>query len=283
MSFSSEEFILIWLNNTLNLQPQTTNISKEFSNGYKFALLLSNLNEITKEELDEFKDSNIIDEIINKDVSKATVILYKIKNSVKKKEINFLEIKTSDIKPTQEELNLKINELMQSTTKENIEEQKVEKENENIEQIVPRKEIYDKYTLRKMFDENNELNPIESVSSGLNKNQKLKRLSKSINNYDNLNEKNLINNDSNNQTIGSNKDNNQNFRYNNVKTVENNINKRNKKILPKIKIRKNLKYDLQFISNTEEKEKDFFNDFGMMKINEMKMKLRLEELKKTEK
>ena len=307
MSFSSEEFILTWLNKTLNLQPQTTNISKEFSNGYKFALLLSNLNEITKEELDEFKDSNIIDEIktnfkklkkyfhlklnldiredefdeiINKDVSKATVILYKIKNSVKKKEINFLEIKTSDIKPTQEELNLKINELMQSTTKENIEEQKVEKENENIEQIVPRKEIYDKYTLRKMFDENNELNPIESVSSGLNKNQKLKRLSKSINNYDNLNEKNLITNDSNNQTIGSNKDNNQNFRYNNVKTVENNINKRNKKILPKIKIRKNLKYDLKFISNTEEKEKDFFNDFGMMKINEMKMKLRLEELKK---
>ena len=146
---STEDFILNWLNQTLKIQPPIKNIPKEFSNGYKFAILLNTLNEITNEELSEFSDSNNMkeiksnfkkikayfhtklnldiredefNEVINKDVSKSVVILYKIKNSVQKKKINFLEIKTSDIKLTQEELNLKIQELMRETTKDNNEE-----------------------------------------------------------------------------------------------------------------------------------------------------------------
>ena len=179
---STEDFILNWLNQTLNIQPSIKNIPKEFSNGYKFALLLNTLNEITNEELTEFNDSNNIkeiksnfkkiktyfhtrlnldiredefNEVINKDVSKSVVILYKIKNSVQKKKINFLEIKTSDIKLTQEELNLKIQELMRETTKDNIEDKEKEKEKkvkEIKESPTPRKEVYNKFTIRKMFD-----------------------------------------------------------------------------------------------------------------------------------
>ena len=105
---SSGDFILKWLNESLNIQPPITNIPNDFSNGYKFALLLKINNEITQDELNEFKDSNNIQEIksnfkklkiilhdklyldiredefndvINKDISQSVVILYKIKNS----------------------------------------------------------------------------------------------------------------------------------------------------------------------------------------------------------
>jgi len=310
---STEDFILNWLNQTLNIQPSIKNIPKEFSNGYKFALLLNTLNEITNEELIEFNDSNNIkeiksnfkkiktyfhtrlnlyiredefNEVINKDVSKSVVILYKIKNSVQKKKINFLEIKTSDIKLTQEELNLKIQELMRETTKDNIEDKEKEKEKkvkEIKESPTPRKEVYNKFTIRKMFDGKSELNPIESVSSGLNKNKKLKKNSDSNNDDENLNELNLEINDSNNQTIGTNSEN-KNLGNNNIKTLENNSIQSNKKLLPKIKIKKNLKGNFKYINITDakEKENDFFNDYGMMKINELRNKSKLEELKKLE-
>ena len=137
MSLSSDEFILNWLNQNLNLNPPITDISKDFSNGYKFAILLNALNELTKEELNEFKDSTDLEDIkenfkklknyfytklniylredelndvINKDASKSGVILYKIKNAVYKKKINFLEIKASSTKPSQEENQKEIEE-----------------------------------------------------------------------------------------------------------------------------------------------------------------------------
>ena len=310
---STEDFILNWLNQTLKIQPSIKNIPKEFSNGYKFAILLNTLNEITNEELSEFSDSNNMkeiksnfkkiktyfhtklnldiredefNEVINKDVSKAFVILYKIKNSVQKKKINFLEIKTSDIKLTQEELNLKIQELMRETTKDNNEDKEKEKKEKEIKDKeifpTPRKEVYNKYTIRKMFDGKNELNPIESVSSGLNKNKILKKYSSS-NNDDNLNELNLDINDSNNQTIGTNSEN-KNLGNNNIKTLENNSIQSNKKLLPKIKIKKSLKGSFNNINLTDakEKENDFFNDYGMMKINELRNKLKNDELRKIE-
>ena len=312
MSSSSEEFILNWLNQTIKLNPQITNIPKDFSNGYKFALLLSTLNEITNEELNEFKDSNDPNEIksnfkklknyfhsrlnldiredefkevINQEKSRSGVILYKIKNSVYKKKINFLEIETSDKKPTKEELEMKIQELMRTTMKETKEEDKKEKDKEkemsNEEEILQRKKIYNKYTIRKMFDGKSELNPIESVSSGLNKNKKLK--SNIIGNIkeQNVTDLNLDINDSDNQNNGTNNENN-NFGYNNAKTLENNTIKRNRKLLPKIKIKQNLKQNFKFISNTEEKINDFYNDYGMMKINEIRNKIKLDELKRQE-
>ena len=309
MSSSTADFILYWLNQTLNITPSITDIPKDFANGYKYAILLNTLNEITEEELNEFKDSTKIKEIksnfkklktyfhtklnldiredefkevINKDVSKSVVILYKIKNSVQKKKINFLEIKTSETKLTQEELNLKIQELMGETSKENTDEIKKESELEEKKEKTPRKEIYNKNTIRKMFDGKNELNPIESVSSGINKKIKFKLHSDPEQNDDNLKELNLNNKDSNNNTIGTNSEN--HFKNNNVKTIENNSIYGKKKVLPKIKIKQNLKHNFKYISITDgkEKENDFFNDYGMMKINELRMKLKLEELKKKE-
>ena len=150
---SSDDFILQWLNESLNIQPPIINISKEFSNGYKFAIVLNTLNAINSEELLEFKDTNNPQEIkdnfkmikkylhfklnldiredefndvMNKDISKSVVILYKIKNSVHKKNINFLEIKTSDIKPSKEEMAQKINELLGDSIKEEVKEDTID-------------------------------------------------------------------------------------------------------------------------------------------------------------
>ena len=272
---SSDDFILQWLNESLNIQPPIINISKEFSNGYKFAIVLNTLNAINSEELLEFKDTNNPQEIkdnfkmikkylhfklnldiredefndvMNKDISKSVVILYKIKNSVHKKNINFLEIKTSDIKPSKEE---------------------------NIQ----KKEVYSKYTLRKMFDGNNDLNPIESIRSDLNKNRtKNYRNSKELNINTNLYNSNDI--DANAQSnLDSDKN---NFEYGNNRTFENNTFKRSKKFLPKIKIKSSIKYSF---NNLDEQKSgtDFYNDYGMLKLNELRNKNNFEELKKKEK
>ena len=320
MSSKSDAFILSWLNDTLKLEPKITNIPKEFSNGYKFALILSILKEITSNELNDFKDSNNIDEIksnfqklqkhlhyklnlairedefnevINKNISRSVVILYKIKNSIEKKRINFLDMKTSDDKPTKEELNKKINELMEDSTeeknkgennnKDNLDENK-EKEKEK--EITPRKEIYNKYTIRKMFDGKNDLSPIKSVSSGLNKNLKNNDIIKikKIKTLNALSSNTNITDLNNNQELNTNT-NVDNNRYANVKTMENNSIKRNKKLLPKIKLKKSIKYNFNFINNSNEKEveTDFYNDYGMNKIKELKLKLKLDEMKKQEK
>ena len=318
---SSGDFILKWLNESLNIQPPITNIPNDFSNGYKFALLLKINNEITQDELNEFKDSNNIQEIksnfkklkiilhdklyldiredefndvINKDISQSVVILYKIKNSYHKKKINFLEIKTSDTKLTKEELNQKINELLGDTTKDNKNDKSNKDKEKEIKEATPRKEVYNKYTIRKMFDGKSDLNPIESVSSGLNTKMKninpINKIKKSqILNKDNFDDLNINTNyskntnNSNAQTFGSDTEKNK-YGYNNSKTVENNIIKRNKKLLPKIKIKKNIKFNFNFFSNTvgEEIENGFYNDFGMMKINEMNKKLKMDEMKQKE-
>ena len=117
---SSNEFILDWINKELNLEIDLKDISKEFSNGYRFAELLYTLKEISLEEFNEFKNSNNSEEIIinfkklktifhdklnldireeefknviNNDISTAGIILYKIKNSLHKKKMNFLSVK----------------------------------------------------------------------------------------------------------------------------------------------------------------------------------------------
>ena len=287
---STDDFILQWLNESLNIQPPIKNIQKEFYNGYKYALVLNVLNLITSEELSDIKDTNNFVEIksnfkkikaylhfklnldiredefndvMNKDKAKSVIILYKIKNSVNKKNMNFLEIKTSDEKPTKEELRQKINELMEDSIKEekkeNINENVQENENEENKQ---RKELYNKNTIRKMFDQKNDLNPIESEMSDMNmKNKKIQKDSK----------KDLESNEN-------------SLEHNSNRTLESNNTKRNKKFLPKIKIKSNLKYLNNNNKNLDEKkiEIDFFNDYGMLKINELKNKIKYEELKKQE-
>ena len=249
---SPDDFILQWLNESLNIVPPIKNIQKEFCNGYKYALVLNRLNLITSEELNEIKDTNNIleiksnfkriktflhfklnldiredefNDVMNKDKAKSVIILYKIKNSVNKKNMNFLEIKTSDEKPSKDEIRQKINELMQDSIKEEKKENSEnEPENENVENI-QRKEVYNKYTIRKMFDPKNDLNPIESVTSNLN-----------------IKNKNSESNEN-------------NLEYNNNRTYESNSTKRNKKLLPKIKIKPNLKYLYNNKNNLDEKKK----------------------------
>ena len=107
----SEELILEWLNKDLNFTPPIKNISKEFQNCYYFAEILFKVKEINEKQFQEFikdsKDKNLIrknfllikkyfhekfnlelrneefDEIYNKNISKAVVILYKLKNSIR--------------------------------------------------------------------------------------------------------------------------------------------------------------------------------------------------------
>ena len=138
---SSNEFLLDWLNKDLKFQPNIVDITKEFANGYKFAELLHSLNEITQKDLKEFKNSqnseeikeNFIkikkllhdklcleirqeefNEVIQIDPIKASLILYKIKNSFHRKKINFLNILTFQNPPTKEEITNKVVDLLEN-------------------------------------------------------------------------------------------------------------------------------------------------------------------------
>ena len=135
-----EEIILNWLNDELKFDPKIKYISKEFSNGYHFAEILYKIDEINETQLNEFKNDstnrllikenfNLIkkyfhdkfdleirqeefDDIINKDISKAVVILYKLKNAIRLKKINFHNIKTSMNPESKKEINEKVKRII---------------------------------------------------------------------------------------------------------------------------------------------------------------------------
>ena len=113
------EIVLNWINNEIQLKPKIKDIHKSFSNGYLFSKLFFILKLITKEEFSQFlntenytdKKSNFtkiekicqnlfnliipaedINLIINKDYSKAVVLLYKIRNCIYKNNIHFNDI-----------------------------------------------------------------------------------------------------------------------------------------------------------------------------------------------
>ena len=164
---SSNALILDWINNDLKLEPKVINISKEFSNGIRFAEVLYALNEINSKELEEFKTTNEsrdiklyfkkiktylqeklnleirdeeFDDIIKNDVTKATIVLYKIKNSVMKKNINFLNIKTFSDQATKEDINKKVKEILDNEIEEEIEKDVDENDkiNEKTRQYIQR-------------------------------------------------------------------------------------------------------------------------------------------------
>ena len=135
----TEDLILNWLNNEIKLKPPVRFISKEFANGYRFGEILYNIKEITENQFHEFSNKNntyaIRDnfilvkkyfkdlyeleirheefaEIINKDLCKAVIVLYRLKNSISKKSINFLDIKMSLNPKSPEEINRKVIELI---------------------------------------------------------------------------------------------------------------------------------------------------------------------------
>ena len=137
---SSASIVLDWLNNEIKMRPKIVDIIQEFSNGFKFGEILYKLKEISLEELKslkklaitfEEKKSNFskiklffrkiyslevreeeFDLIINKDISKAVIILYKLKNSINKKKINFSEIKLFISQPKPEEIQKKVKEII---------------------------------------------------------------------------------------------------------------------------------------------------------------------------
>ena len=136
---SSDELILNWLNEEIKLNPKVKNIVKEFSNGYRFAEILYNINEINDKQFNEFlntsdvygiRDNFILlkkyfqdkfeliirkeefNEIMNKDISKAVVVLYKLKNCIQEKKINFHCIRISLDDLTQDELQQKVKNII---------------------------------------------------------------------------------------------------------------------------------------------------------------------------
>ena len=138
---SSDEIILKWLNEEIKLEPPVKNITKEFSNGYRFAEILYNINEINEKEFNDFSNTsnsylikeNFIllkkyfqdkfeliirkeefNEIMNKDISKAVIILYKLKNSIQKKKINFLNIKEFLDSINQDEIEQKVKNIIEN-------------------------------------------------------------------------------------------------------------------------------------------------------------------------
>jgi len=183
---SSDELILDWINNELKLEPKVINITKEFSNGYRFAEVLHALKEITSNELQEFKNTKNkkeikinfrkikkylheklkldireeeFNEIIENSITKATIVLYKIKNSIVKKNINFLEIKTFLNKPTNEEIHSKVKDILDNEIREEID--KDEDENEQNHQ----KTRNNRYYIKKITHKSVDLKSIESDSN----------------------------------------------------------------------------------------------------------------------
>ena len=139
MHSKSDELVLNWLNDEIKLNPPVQNIINEFYNGYRFAEILYNIKEINEKQFQEFSNTsnyyNIKDnflllkkyfkekleyeirleeffEIMNKDISKAVVTLYKLKNSISKKKIHFHKIRISLDDLTKEELEKKVKEIM---------------------------------------------------------------------------------------------------------------------------------------------------------------------------
>ena len=135
----TEDIILNWLNNEIKLDPPVRFISKEFANGYRFGKVLYNIKEISENQFREFSNKNIpyairdnftllkkyfkdlfeleirkeeFIEIMNKDLCKAVIVLYKLRNSIAKKSINFLNIKVSLNPLSPEEINRRVTQLM---------------------------------------------------------------------------------------------------------------------------------------------------------------------------
>ena len=135
----SDEFLLTWLNDEIKLNPPVKNIIFEFYTGYRFAEILFNINEITEKEFKLFSNSTSLlkikdnfillkkffknkfelevrkeefDDILNKDISKAVIVLYKLKNAISKKKIHFHEVKISLNKLTHDEIFQRVKEII---------------------------------------------------------------------------------------------------------------------------------------------------------------------------
>ena len=134
-----------WLNNNLKFEPKISDICKDFKNGYYFGVVLSKLELISDKEFNNYKNSdksidvkdnysllekhlgdilNIklrkeeIDDIINyQRKNSIALLLYKIKNSYYKHRIHFNDIKDSLMPMSQNELNQKVQLILEYNNK----------------------------------------------------------------------------------------------------------------------------------------------------------------------
>ena len=225
---TSDGIVLTWLNDDLHLTPKVTNIRLEFSNGYRFGEVLYQLKVISENKLKQLKNSKKyedqienfktikkylteifeleirfeeFEDIMNLDVSKAVVVLYKIKNSYYKKLIHFNTINVFLEKPTQEEIQKKLKEIMDS-------EQIEEMTNYPIKLTKNKKKLIEEDTQfqKSYHDSKKKLNSIKSESNDSNEEEELinTQTNNSQNFYNDENdvkklEKNLntVNNDNN--------------------------------------------------------------------------------------
>ena len=132
-------YIYDWLNYEVGMYPFITEFKEDFYNGYKFGNLLMKLEIISIDDfLKNYKDSNdktIIDEnynkliidlkegyhidltpnmiqpILEKDLTAAFNLIYKIKVSNNNKKIHFDQIRTFDIYADQEEIQKRFNDM----------------------------------------------------------------------------------------------------------------------------------------------------------------------------
>ena len=236
---SSDSLVLDWLNNEIKLKPKVENIIEEFSDGYRFGEVLYKLKEIT---LDEFKslkkapetleekksNCSIIkhflskiynleireeefDSVIEKDISKATVILYKLKNSTFKKKIHFADIKLFMGQPNPEEIQKKVKEIMDdeyyqelkdkdnnnqynSTNKNDMSMNKFISSHDNSQISTPKKRnsIFElrEQNIKKVNEEINDNESEHSNNDSYNRNKDEELLM----NYNNMNQNNELNN-----------------------------------------------------------------------------------------
>ena len=133
------DYIYNWLNYVVGMYPFITDFKEDFYNGYKFGNLLMKLEIISIDYfIQNYKDSNdknIIDEnyeklindlkegcridltpnmiqpILEKDLTAALNLIYKIKVSNNNKKIHFDQIRTFDIYADQEEIQKRFNDM----------------------------------------------------------------------------------------------------------------------------------------------------------------------------
>jgi len=266
---SSNEFLLDWLNKDLKFQPIIVDITKEFANGYKFAELLHSLNEITEKDLQEFKNTQNSEEIKENFIKikkllhdrlcleireeefnevtqlnpiKATLILYKIKNSFNRKKINFLNILTFMNPPTKEEITNKVIDLLENESAIDYYEyeDEVKEKAKNLRySLKATQNDMDLHSIKSVSEKN--MNSEENVIEEDKKNEKTDEKNKNITNYKNLNininnsnlksiynntlsNKGTANNFNNtlnaNQTIDSRKEKENQMTYNTMETME---------------------------------------------------------------
>ena len=201
---NSAKIILNWLNRDLNIRPKIKDIKTSFSNGYLFGKVFALLKLITKEEFEEFSDSdkevdinlnfslvskyckkffnliifeNEINEIKNKDITKAAVLLYKIRNNDYKLKINFNNISFFGSNFSKDEISEQINDLIQRQLGDNEDDEKSISENplgKNINKDINIttehiKEISEENNENEINNIKNNFNPIDNKSMKLNK------------------------------------------------------------------------------------------------------------------